>query len=212
MNEILPAIIAKDLNELKEKIQLVEGLVSWVQIDVMDGIFVPPETWYNPEDLKSIKTSVKLEAHLMVQDPDIKTDEWIKSGVNRVLIHYESASSAGISEMIDKLKAAGIEVGLSFKMETDFHDALDLLAKVDAVQFMSIGKIGYYGQDFDARVMQKIIAFKNEFPNVKVCVDGGVNFESAKELLNAGVDRLAVGSLIFKSDDIKNTILKLQNL
>ncbi|MEK7453064.1 MAG: hypothetical protein AAB614_02405 [Patescibacteria group bacterium] len=212
MDKILPAIIAKNFEELKEKLLLVEGLVSWVQVDVMDGIFVPPMTWYNPLDLKNLETKLNIEVHLMVRDPEVKTKEWMKSGVKRVLIHCESASLLQLSDMIQSLKFSGIEVGLVLNMETDFNNIHELVDMVDVVQFMSIDEIGYYGQVFDARVIPKIITFKNIFPNKKVSVDGGVNFESAKELLNIGVDRLVVGSIIFKSDNIKDSILKLQNL
>ncbi len=212
MNEILPAIIAKDFKELEEKIKRVEGLVSWIQIDVMDGVFVPPVTWYEPKDLKRLKTNLKIEAHLMVQNPETKIQEWIESGVDRILIHFESTSYLNILKMIEELKSAGIEVGLALKMETELSDVEGLLNKVDAVQLMSIDEIGYYGKSFDARVIPKITALKEKSPNVKVEIDGGVNIESAKELLKAGADRLSVGSTIFKSGDIKEAILKLQNL
>ncbi len=212
MNEILPAIIAKDFKELEEKIKRVEGLVSWVQIDVMDGVFVPPVTWYEPKDLKRLKTNLKIEAHLMVQNPETKTQEWIESGVDRILIHFESTSYLNILKMIEELKSAGIEVGLALKMETELSDVEGLLNKVDAVQLMSIDEIGYYGKAFDARVIPKITALKEKSSNVKVEIDGGVNIESAKELLKAGADRLSVGNTIFKSGDIKEAILKLQNL
>lgn len=212
MNEILPAIIAKDFEELKEKFKQVEGLVSWVQIDVMDGVFVPPVTWYEPKDLKKIKTNFKKEVHLMVQNPEVKTQEWIESRVDRILIHYESAPYLNILKMIEDLKSAEIEVGLVLKMETELSDVEDLLNKVDVVQLMSIDEIGYYGKAFDARVIPKITTLKEMNTNVKVEVDGGVNIESAKELLRVGVDRLSVGSTIFKSDNIEKTILKLQNL
>src|SRR3989344_858655 len=75
---IIPAIIAKDFEELQSKLAKIDGLVSWAQIDVMDGVFVPPKTWDNPADLENISTVINLEAHLMIANPE----EIIDDGAN----------------------------------------------------------------------------------------------------------------------------------
>jgi len=212
MNNILPAIIAKDIAELQEKINKVEDFVSWAQIDVMDGIFVPPITSFEPKELKNLKTKLKLEAHLMIANPETKLQEWIDSGVSRILVHAESSSHLNIHKIIKELKSAGIESGIALKLKTDISEIEDFISYLDVVQLMSIAEIGHYGEAFDARVIPKIISLREKFPDVKIEVDGGINLESAKELLKAGADNLAVGSAIFKSKNIKETILKLQNL
>jgi len=212
MNNILPAIIAEDFNELKDKLKSVENLVNWVQIDIMDGKFVPPKTWYEPKELKDLETKLNMEVHLMVEHPEEKTEEWINSGVKRVLMHAESSEKESLKNMIDKLKSAGLEVGFAFKMETDFKDYEDIIPGLNMVQFMSISKIGYYGHPFNPGVVDKIRSFREAFPNVKVEVDGGVTKDSVKLLLDAGASNLAIGSAIFKSENIKDTILELQNL
>ncbi len=212
MNNILPAIIAKDFNELSSKVSLVDGLVDWAQIDIMDGVFVPPVTWNNPKDLYELNTSLNFEAHLMVSDPETYIHNWINSPVKRVLLHYESANTSTLLRLVNLLKESDIEAGISLKLETSINDAEEVISEVGAIQLMSIAKIGYYGQIFDARVIPKILSLREKFPNVKIGVDGGVNLESAEKLLSVGVDRLVVGSAIFKSENIKEIITKLQNL
>jgi len=212
MNNILPAIIAKDIDELQEKIDQVEGLVSWVQIDVMDGKFTPLTTLFEPKDIKKIRTDLKLEVHLMVENPDLKLDDWLRSGVSRILVHAESTSHLNLHKIIENVRSSGIEIGIALKLNTNISQIEDLIPYLDLVQFMSIAEIGHHGEPFDARVIPKIISLREKFPNVKIEVDGGINEESAKELLKAGADNLAVGSAIFKSNNIKETILKLQNL
>jgi len=212
MNNILPAIIAKDINELQEKINQVEGLVSWVQIDVMDGKFTPPITLFEPSDLKKINTKLKLEAHLMIINPELKLDEWIDSGVSRIIVHAESTSHRKLHEITEELNSAGIESGIALDLKTSVSRIEDIIPSLNVVQLMSIAEIGHYGELFDARVIPKIESLREKFPNVKIGIDGGINLESAKEVLKAGADNLAIGSTIFKSADIKDTILKLQNI
>jgi ribulose-phosphate 3-epimerase len=212
MNNIIPAIIAKDFDELKEKISLVEGLVNWVQLDIMDGKFVPPITWQNAEELKNLNTKLNIEVHLMIQNPEMSIEGWIKSGAKRILMHYESTSRANMEKMIHDVKAAGLEVGIALKMETEVSEIDDILEEINVVQFMGISEIGYYGHVFDGRVLEKITDLKNKDTNIKIEVDGGINLESAEEVLNAGADNLVSGSAIFNSGNIKETIQKFQNL
>ncbi len=212
MNEILPAIISKDSDELQEKLDKVDGVAGWVQIDIMDGVFVPPVTWSCPDDLDQIKTDLHLEMHFMVQNPEDQIESWLHKKVKRILVHEESTDHNNIFKIIDTVKSAGIEVGLVLKIETQISVLEGFIDKIDAVQLMSIDKIGYYGQTFDARVIPKILSLREKFPSVKIEVDGGINFESAKEVLKAGADRLAIGSSIFKSENIKETIKKFQSL
>ena len=212
MDKILPAIIAKDFKELQEKVEKIEGLVSWAQIDVMDGVFVPPKTWSNPKELKKLNTNINFEIHLMVKNPELKIKEWVSSGAGRLLLHYESTDYRTLANVINELKKTKVQVGLAFKMETDLSEAEEIIKKVDVVQLMSIDKIGYYGEAFDARVISRIRFLREKFPGINIEIDGGVNLESAKELLKNGADYLVVGSAIFKSKNIKKTIKKFQSI
>lgn len=212
MNNIIPAIIAENFDDLKEKISKVEGLVEWAQIDVMDGKFVPSVSWDSPLELQNIDTNLKLEIHLMVKNPEENIRDWISSGARRVVINYESTSKENIGKIVSNLKFAGLEAGIALRIETDVSKIENLIPSLDVVQFMSIDKIGYYGQEFDSRVIEKIKNLRKKFSNVKISIDGGVNLENAKALLEAGADNLVVGSVIFDSNDIAGTIKELQSI
>ena len=116
MIEVIPTIIAKDFQELQEKIKKIEPYSEWVQLDIMDGRFVENTTWNNPEELKNLKTNLNIETHLMIQNPEEKIDDWIKSGAKRIIFHYEATENR--EEVIKKIKEAGLEVGLAINPET----------------------------------------------------------------------------------------------
>ncbi len=216
MAQIIPAIIAKDFTELKEKLAQVEGLAAWAQIDVMDGVFVPSTTWRAPEDLADIKTSVNLEAHLMIANPEKTIDAWTASSVKRILIHYESTSPEEIKKLIAKIHNAGKEVGIVLKLETPISVLDDLLSIVNCqlsiVQLMGIAQIGFYGHPLDERIFEKIVSLHEKYSDVIIEIDGGVNLENIGALARAGARNLVAGSAIFKSNDVKKAIEKFNSL
>ena len=214
MIEVVPAIIAHDIEEVKAKLALIEGAVAWAQIDVMDGVFTPPVTFGNPAALRAIATTVRLEAHLMVAHPENVIDAWINSPVARILLHYESTTPEKLVELAARINAAGKEAGIALKLETPIS-VLDALFQVSGftfhvVQLMGIAEIGYHGHPFDERVLGKIRALHTRYPNVIIAVDGGVSLENAGIILEAGASCLVVGSAIFKSDNVKETIKRFQ--
>ena len=212
---IIPAVIAKDFEELQSKLAKIDGLVSWAQIDVMDGVFVPPKTWDNPADLENISTVINLEAHLMIANPEEIIDGWLNSPVKRILLHYESTTHAQIERLIEKALASGKEAGVALKLQTPLFvlDSLiqDSRFKIRAVQLMSISEIGYHGHPFEEKVLERIKTLREKYPDVTISVDGGVSLDNAPKILSAGADNLLVGSAIFKSDDIKETLEKFDS-
>ncbi len=212
MSVIIPAIIAKDAQELKQKLSQVEGLVSRAQIDVMDGVFVPSTSWRTPTDLEHIKCAVNLEAHFMVSAPEHIIDEWLHSPVKRFLIHYESTTHEAVKGLLANIIRAGKQAGVVLKMETPLFVLDELLSdtacRPSVVQLMGIREIGYYGHALDETVYNRITALYERHPDITIEVDGGVNLENAKRLVQAGASFLVVGSAIFKSDDIAQTIAR----
>jgi ribulose-phosphate 3-epimerase len=208
MIEIIPAIIAKDFEELEKKIKLVEPYVKWAQLDVMDGKFAPEKSWDNPRELKNISTSLNLEAHLMVSEPEKEIEKWINSGVKKILIHIESTKN--VHEIIKKIKGAGLKAGVVLNLETDVAKIEPFADSVDLVQFMAIAQIGYHGHPFDDKVIPKIIALRQKYPNVKIAVDGGINSETAQKTAQAGADILVAGSAIFAEGNIEKAINELR--
>ncbi len=185
--EIIPTILVKNFEEVEDRIKRVEDYVNWVQLDVMDGIFVKNKTWANPQDLKNLKTQVKLEAHLMIKKPEEVIDEWLKV-VDRVIVHYES-EIANLKDLIKKAHKHGKQVGLALNPETHFSVVEPFLPRhgkrrgekdLDLVLFMTV-RPGWGGQKFKEWTLTKIEALRKLWPTGKIEVDGGINPETAKK-------------------------------
>lgn len=216
--EIIPTILVNSFDEVKERIKAVEKYVSWVQLDVMDGVFVNNTTWRNPKDLKKIKTKTKLEAHLMVEKPEEVIDEWLKT-VDRVIIHFESTIS-DLSGLIKKIHNSGKQIGVAINPETRFSVVEPFLPRhgkkrgekdLDLVLFMTV-QPGWGGQKFREEVLVKIKSLREIWPNGNIEVDGGVNNENIGKIVKAGANLICVGTFIFKSKNIEEAIKNLQKL
>jgi ribulose-phosphate 3-epimerase len=217
--EIIPAIMPVSFEDLNEKYTKVKDFVQTVQIDVMDGKFVPSKDWpYVNENEGQSFVATKdcpslplidfdFEVDLMVEDPEAVIESWIKAGAKRVIIHIESIKN--IEQVFLKIPS-DVEVGIALNTTTSNEEIYPLMEKIDFVQFMGIEKIGYQGQSFDERVLEKIASLREKYSRVIISVDGAVNLETAPKLIKAGANRLAVGSAIFKSSDIKETIEQLK--
>jgi ribulose-phosphate 3-epimerase len=220
--DILPAIIGKDFGEVEDKIFDVENFVTWVHIDIMDGVFTPAETWpfvdikESPKELYNIDTirtdNVRAEVHLMTKHPEKSLSKWIEAGADRVMLHYESTDEETLSYIFEQLTGSEVEVGIVLKYETPISVLDTFIDQIDVVQLMSIAKIGSYGLPFEEGIYEKIKSLRARYPGVTISVDGGVNLENASKLIQAGADYLVVGSSIFKSENIEQTIKKFQNI
>ena len=216
---IIPAIIAKDFEELKNKLAQIDGLVSWAQIDVMDGVFVPPKTWDKPADLEKIHTAINLEEHLMVANPENIIDKWLDSPIKRILLHYELTDYETIVSLLKKIADSGKSAGIALKLETplwvvDFliDTLLATRYSLHSIQLMAIAEIGYHGHLFEEKVLDRIKTLREKYLDVTMSVDGGVSLENASRILAAGADNLVVGSAIFKSDDVKEVIDQFKDI
>jgi ribulose-phosphate 3-epimerase len=209
--EIIPAIMPESFEDLNEKYSLVKDFVQMVQIDVMDGKFVPSKNWpyIQGEENNLPKIDFDFGMDLMVSDPEAVVEAWIKAGAKRVIIHIESTEN--IEEVFLKIPS-DIEVGIALNTTTPNEKIYPLIEKIDFVQFMGIEKIGFQGQGFDERVLDKIADLREKYSRIIISVDGSVNLETAPKLIKAGANRLAVGSALFESDDIKETIDIMKNI
>ena len=215
--EIIPAIIPKNFEDLKEKISLVKNKTRFIQIDIMDGVFVPEKSWpfFDPMWNTGIHLEIpfynecNFEFDLMVAKPEYNIQDFLDIGAKRIIIHAESTNK--LQEIINSLKGKA-EIGLAFRLDTDIDKYDVFINQVNFVQFMGIEKIGFQGQGFDEKVIDKIINFRAQYKGVIISVDGGVNLENAHKLISAGVNRLVSGSSIFESDNIDRTIEDFKNL
>jgi len=234
MSEIIPAIIPKSFSDLTEKLSLVTGLVPFVQIDVLDGKFTPEKSWPNiggtdPDFIKIIREEegfpyweeIDFEVDLMVSDPEAVLQQWISAGAKRIIPHYESFKDESVvleftQEFQNQYGGDGsftaLELGIALNIETPSDVLEAIIENIDFVQCMGIARIGYQGEPFDERVLDKIREIHDRYPDLPISVDGGVNLSTASALVEAGATRLVAGSAIFGSDDIPATIEEFQNL
>lgn len=214
---IIPAIMPENFEHLKEEMERFVSLVPMVQIDVMDGKFTDSKSWpyeggldkefvkiINQEEGFPFWEDLDIEVDLMVTNPMKEADQWIAAGVARVIVHFESDTPENIKLTLASIKEKGIETGIAFGLETT-QDVLNSFYKenqdnIDVVQFMGIEKIGFQGQPFNGGVLERIKSFKESFPQVKVSVDGSVNFDTAEKLAEAGADYLVIGSALQQTD------------
>jgi len=223
MITIIPAILEKSLGEFEKKLSLVWGNVSRVQVDVIDGVFADAKT-IGPEDLGQIDTIVAFDAHLMVEKPE----EWIKrclaGGIDRVFGQVEKMKDK--VAFIGDAQAEGLAVGLAYDIETPLDGLEKYINDLDAVLLMSV-KAGKQGGKFDERVLPKIKQIRKLSKKIDIVVDGGLNEENIKRCiaaewaeemeegeLNRSVALLefVVGSHLFKAEDVKEELEKLQRL
>jgi len=219
--EIIPAILPKDFSELEEKTSLLQGLVKTVQIDVCDGQFVPNATWpYRKHDdsfdriLKEEEgmpgwERLNFEFDLMINRPEEVVEDWIQAGASRIIIHAESK---GDVEGAIKKVAEIVDVGIALNMETPLDEVRKYLGDIRFVQLMGIDNIGFQGQEFDDKVLERVKELKANDSNLPISVDGGVSLENAPKLIEAGASRLVVGSAIFHSENVFETIQRFKGL
>ena len=223
MAEIIPAIMPQDYDDLLEKVNLFVEVVPFVQLDIMDGKFVPERTWPYPlerdphfgmivdqEEGMPRWEDIDFEIDLMVENPEFMVPKWVMAGARRVIVHVESMKDF---ETIRSAVPDGlIELGLAINTTTPLSVVEPYVDRVDFVQCMGITNIGYQGQAFDERVLGKLRVFRETFPSIVLSVDGGVSLDIAPKLIEAGANRLVSGSAIWQSDDILGTIVKFQSL
>lgn len=186
-----------------------EGLVNWIQLDVMDGHFVLPVTWSSPDDLMDLYGNVKIEAHLMINRPEEVLAAWMACA-DRIIIHIESTNH--LDEIIDVFSNSRIELGVAIKMDTPVEVIADFADKIRLVQLMSIDKLGYYGAQFDAAVYDRIKKVRQLMPKAQIAVDGGVNETNINLLAKNGVNNFVIGTTIWNSPNVPETISSLIRL
>ena len=161
---------------------------------------------------------IAYDIDLMVSNPEDVAGLWIEAGASRITIHAESSKylAKTIQELQFKYGHAKdfvpnlISMGLSINTGTELALIEPFLDQIDYVQFMGVAVIGKQGEPFDPRVLRKISEFKKKYPEMTIQVDGGVSLATAPSLLIAGVDRLVIGSALWKNQDIAAEIEKFQ--
>lgn len=213
MIKISPSILSADFSKLGEEIRKVdEAGAEMIHIDVMDGHFVPNLTFGAPVVTSLRKVSKKVfDVHLMVQNPQDYIVSFANAGADIFTFHVETAPH--LHRIIQNIKENGMKAGIALNPGTPLSTITEILSEVDMVLLMTVNP-GFGGQKFIPSVLKKIKALKKmiveENLHVDIQVDGGINKETASQVINAGANILVAGSAIYGSDDIKKSIEELR--
>jgi len=216
MNHIIaPSLLAADFTKLESEIQLFnESDAQWLHVDVMDGVFVPNIS-FGMMVLESVNklTSKFLDVHLMIVQPEKYIDAFSEAGANLITVHYEACPH--LHRTIQQINATGALAGVALNPHTPVSVLEDIIEDIDLVLVMSVNP-GFGGQKFIENTYQKILKTKELIlksnSKAKIEVDGGVNLQNAKKILEAGADILVAGNSVYKASDPLLAIKDLINL
>ncbi len=196
----------KDYQEVIDYAKFMQGKADFLHCDIMDGKFVSNKTFdYNLVNNINQNSLIMLDVHLMCKEPKDIIDDYIKAGSNIITIHYEAfKNKEDIVECIKKIKKAGLLAGLSFKPETSIKEIKIFAYAVDVFLIMSV-EPGESGQKFLNGILDSIsqldqLRQSNNY-HYKIEVDGGINNENCKEIIDRGADILVSGSFVYNSQD-----------
>ena len=215
--QISPSILSADFSQLGNEIKrLEEGGADMIHVDVMDGHFVPNLT-IGPPVIKSLRNYTKLpfDVHLMIKPVHKYIKSYAEAGANIITIHPEATES--LKDSIKHIKELGKKVGVSLNPDTKTEIVKKFLSEIDLILIMSVHP-GFGGQKFIPEVLSKIEELKDiklkENLKFDIEVDGGIDFNNSKLVIEAGANILVSGTTIFNSNngDIKKNIEKLKSI
>lgn len=198
---IIPAIIPTSLEALKATLEKV-AFAERVQIDVVDGQFVPFTSWPyepngSPDEVSNFLASKPTEIDLMVSDAVNAGRQWLQAGAKGLVFHLESLKDP--KEALALSDEFSFDIGFSINNDTPLESLYPYIKSLDFVQIMGIDKIGQQGQPFDNRAVERIAELSVLYPEMIISVDGGVSESSIKNLKTAGATRFVAGSAILKA-------------
>lgn len=200
MNELIPAILVQDEATFRERLALVEGVVQTVQLDVMDGAFVPNRTWFDAEVLHNISTPVHFELHLMVQNPVRYVQETctVADTVSRFIWHVEAPTDH--AALMAQCHSCGKQVGLAINPKTPIDMLAPYVDELDEILVMG-AEPGFSGQALQPATVEKAREIHSRWPSIPIGFDISVNEQTIPMLLDAGVSRFCAAGAIWKAKD-----------
>lgn len=214
--KIVPAIIPRSFEDLRDRISEVKNFTDEVHIDLMNGSYVPYLTWpYHDKDQRSINIilneedgmpfwqEVRFEFDLMISEAHKDLDFFIRLGTSRLVFHPDAEGSLDsfkeFLEGIDLYTRDYVKIGIAIEINSDIEKLESLFPFIDFVQCMGIEHVGRQGEEFDERVFDNIKNIKEKFPEIEISVDGSVNKGTIEMLKDAGATRFVIGSAIFNT-------------
>jgi len=212
---ISPSVLACDFANVQRDVEMINNSnADWFHIDIMDGVFAPNISFGFPVMKAMAKHATKpLDVHLMIVNPDQYITHCKEAGAEWVTVHYEACTH--LHRTIQAIKAQGMKAGVALNPHTPVSVLEDIIIDLDLVLIMSVNP-GFGGQSFITNAINKVYKLKAlivaaNAPTL-IEVDGGVNDQTGKQLIDAGADALVAGSYVFKSDDPVATIDILKGL
>ena len=210
---VSPSLLSADFLHLSKDIEMVNrSQADWFHLDIMDGVFVPNISYGLPvvSQIKKIATK-PLDVHLMIVQPERYVEAFHKAGADILTVHYETCTH--LHRTIQQIKSQGMKAGVSLNPHTPVSLLEDVIEDIDVVLLMSVNP-GFGGQSFIEQTINKVDKLKKLImesnSHTLIEIDGGVNFETGKRLVNAGADALVAGSFVFTSPDPEANIKGLK--
>jgi len=209
---ITPSILNADLDHLDSEISRISEVADLLHLDIMDNKFVPNQTWNFDAAAEIIKGSpLPVDAHLMIEDPDIQAIKYAEVGCKSVTIHFEATTNPKIT--LKGIRSAGARAAIALKPKTDFSVLRDFRDHIDMILIMTV-EPGFGGQKFMADMMRKVEQSREFIGDADIWlqVDGGISIDTIEIAREAGADTFVAGSAVFKSDDPAEAVSTLRKL
>src|SRR5689334_21170415 len=215
MIELVPSILSADFTRLGEQVREAEaGGAQRIQIDVMDGHFVPNITM-GPMVVEATRRSTRLplEAHLMITNPQDYIEAFAKAGADVIIVHQEVCPH--LHRVIQQIKATGKQVGVALNPSTPIWVLQDVLSLLDLVLIMTVNP-GFGGQDFIPEMLPKIANMRQVLTqrilSCDIEVDGGIHEKTVSQVVRAGANLLVAGSAVYnEQESVAAALTRLRN-
>jgi ribulose-phosphate 3-epimerase len=212
---VAPSVLASDFANLQREITMInESQGDWIHVDIMDGVFVPNLSMGIPV-VEAIKRHAKkpLDVHLMIVEPGRFVETFRKAGADNISVHVEACPH--LHRNLEQIKALGCKAGVAINPHTSIRELENVIKDIDLICVMSVNP-GFGGQKFIENTYEKVRQLKRMIvdsgSNALIEIDGGVNMQNAKALIEAGADVLVAGNFVFSAPDPKGVISQLKSI